>query len=111
AGSARVHAIKHGVHKRRAVRTDGQHARADRACADSLHLRSLKSAVREKLSTEPDEVAPPVFIGAMLGPARAWHDQPMRASGAREDSPVGVDENALRFVSPNINAEGGVHSG
>ena len=71
----------------------------------------VKSAVGEKLLTEPDEIAPPVLLGAMLGPARARHDEFVRASGARQHAAVAVDKNAFRFVSPDVDAEGGVHSG
>ena len=111
ASGARVYAVEHGVHERRAVCVDRQHARADRACADGLHLGRVKAAIGEKLSTEPDEIAPPVLLGAMLGPTRARHDELMRASGARQHTAVCVDENALRFVGPDVDAESGVHSG
>ncbi len=111
AGGAGVDAVKHGVHERRAVRVDGQHAWADRARADSLHLGRVKPAIGEKLSTEPDEVAPPVLLGAMLSPTRARHDELMRAGGACQNTAVRIDEHAFRFVGPDINAEGGVHSG
>ena len=51
AGRARVHAVEHGVHERRAVRVDGQHARADRARADGLHVGRVEPAIGEELLT------------------------------------------------------------
>ena len=55
-------------------------------------LGRVKPAIGEKLSTEPDEIAPPVFLGAMLGPARARHDEFVRARGARQHTAVCIDE-------------------
>ena len=107
----RIHAIEDRVHERRAVSVDGQHARTDRARADGLQVGRVEPTVGEKLSAQPDEIAPPVLLGAMLSPTRARHDQLMRASGARQYSAVSVDENAFQFVGPDVNSEGSVHSG
>ena len=49
----------------------------------------VKPAVGEELSTEPDEVTPPVLLGAMLSPTRARHDEFVRAGGARQHAAVG----------------------
>ena len=111
AGRARVYAIKHSVHERRALGVDGQHARANRARANGLYLGSTEPAIGEKLSTKPDEVAPPILIGAMLSPARARHDELMWTSGACQHPALAIDENALQFIGPDVNSEGGVHSG
>ena len=52
-----------------------------------------------------------LMLGAMLGPTCARHDELTRARRARQHPAVAVDEDAFRFVGPDVNTESGVHSG
>src|SRR5262249_16781686 len=45
----------------------------------------------------------------VLGPARSRYDHFVRPRRARDDRAVAVNEHALGFISPNINAEIGLH--
>ena len=91
-----VDAIKHGVHQRRSIRIDWQHAGADRARPDCLDLRRSESAFGDQLAGEPDKILPPVFLRAVLRPACLRHDEPMRPRCAPQHRPMTVDQNAFR---------------
>ena len=68
-----------------------------------------KTAFGDQLAGEPDEIRPPVLLGAVLRPAWLRHDEPMRPRGARHDRPLTVDKNAFRLVGADVHAEIDAH--
>ena len=84
----RVDAVKDTIHQGISAGIDRQHAGSDGRGGDGGDLVWVDTAVGQKLADDPDGIAPPVFFGAMLGPARARHDHFVRVRGLGDDFAV-----------------------
>ncbi len=67
-------------------------------------------AVRQHLARDEDEVAPPVFLGPVLGPAGLRHQHLVRTGGRRDDPAGLVYDDALGFEGTNVDAKIVLHS-
>ncbi len=57
-----------------------------------------------------NEITPPIFLCAMLGPTSAWHDHLMSDSGLRQNLADFIGQNTLCFIGANVYAKKHGHS-
>ena len=106
---AGVDAIEHPIHQRVARRIDGQHAGPDGAGGDAGDIARRHARRGQNGARDTHHIAPPVFVGAMFGPAGAWDQHLVGVAGLGKDPAVLVHKNALGFEGTDVDAKRAGH--
>ena len=101
----RVDAVEDAGTERGDLVVDGQDAGPDAAAPDSLDVSRGDSAPAEDLVDHRAEVAPPVGVGIVLGPARVGDPQGIGRGRPRQHQAVAVDEHRLGLGGPDIDTD------
>ena len=107
---AGIDTIEHGIHQRCAIAIHRQHAGANGAAADGGNGFGIDARLRQHGFRHMDDIAPPVFLSAVFGPAGLRHQHLVGPRALRDDAALRVGDHPLGFIGADIKPKKIFHS-